>query len=266
VTAVGDTPDIGWRFSAAARSYEIASPVQEEVARTVESLVPSDVINPSRVLDVGCGSGRLTALIRARWPVAEITGLDLAEGMLVEARRRFADDPRLHWRLGDAARYEDVPFDLVVSSSALQWLNPLAPALAHLATLVKPGGYFVAGLMTRPTLHELHEVRDAVAPEKRAQRRLPSLDDVRAALAGLSAVRLLSLTERVWTSSYDDVPRFLQALRDAGVTGGDLSRGTAPLSRGELQELITLYARRFADPNGRVRATYGAAFCVLMKA
>ncbi len=257
--------EVGRRFSGAARSYETASPVQDEVARTVISLVPSDVANPSRALDVGCGSGRLTALLRARWPEAEITGLDLADGMLAEARRRFAEDPHLHLRLGDAAHYEDAPFDLVVSGSALQWLNPLAPALAHLATLVKPAGAFVAGIMTRPTLHELHEVRDAVAPLKRAHRRLPTLVDVRDALAGLSTMRLLSLTERTWTSSYADVPRFLRALRDAGVTGGDLSRGTAPLSRGELQELIALYARRFADPAGRVHATYGAAFCVLKK-
>jgi trans-aconitate methyltransferase len=93
-----------------------------------------------RVLDVGCGTGQLTAEI-ARCG-AHVTGLDNSADMLAEARRNF---PELAFVLGDAARFDfPEPFDAVFSNAALHWVKDADGAVASIAGALSPGGRFVA--------------------------------------------------------------------------------------------------------------------------
>jgi malonyl-CoA O-methyltransferase len=254
---------VGRRFSAAAPSYDQASRVQEAVARRVIELTPAQA-NAHRVLDVGCGTGRLIARARARWPQASLLGLDLAEGMIRRARERFADAPNVAWAVGDATRFsQGAPYDLVLSSSSLQWLNPLATGLAHVFSLVKPGGYLVAGLMTRDTLRELHAARAAAAPHKMPPGHLPTLDLIEEAIKTLPDGRIQHLSEQHSTNTYPNTQALLRILHAMGVTGGDLSRGSTPLNRTELQALMTYYDQHFAHESNGVTATFSVCYLVM---
>lgn len=254
--------NIGARFSAAAPTYTAVSNMQDQVARRVLDLVPGTVCANS-ILDAGCGPGRLLRLARSRWPEAALLGVDLAPGMLLQARQAFGGDPQAQFFEGDIATFTpDRPFDLVVSSSALQWLRPFAQGLVHVAQLCRPGGTVAIGIMLDGTLGELHAARKSAAPHNPAKGRMPTLDALEAAAASVPGARIRRLEQ---TSSQHDQASALHVLRslhDMGVTGGDLSQGERPLTRGEILALAATYDRQFATPGG-VRVTFVIGYLLL---
>lgn len=251
------------RFSRAAGRYDDASDIQAEVARRVLELVPPGV-TPRRVLDVGCGTGRLLQWARQRWPSAQLVGLDISKGMIEQARMTLGDDPNATFVLGDASNYDaDAPFDLVLSSSSLHWLRPWADGLLRVAAIVRPGGFLVAGLMTAPTLSELRTARIAVAPHKPPPGQLPTTEEVRQVLSSRESIRLHHLDEIMLSLRHPSATALLQALHTMGVTGGDLSHGDVPLQRREIAELIRYYEAHFPAPGGGVTATFSVGYLVV---
>jgi trans-aconitate 2-methyltransferase len=75
--------------------------------------------NPRRIIDLGCGPGNSTAILRQRWSEADITGLDSSREMIAAAAKAY---PGWKWIEGDAATWTaSTPFDLVFSNAALHW-------------------------------------------------------------------------------------------------------------------------------------------------
>ncbi len=94
---------------------------------------------PRRVVDLGCGAGNVTALLAARWPDAEIRGLDPSPEMLERAR---ADHPSLAFEVADAASWEsEPPVDVLYSNAALHWLGDHHTLFPRLFEQVAPGGW-----------------------------------------------------------------------------------------------------------------------------
>ena len=97
---------------------------------------------PRRALDLGTGTGAGAFAIARHFPDAEVVGVDLAEAMVAEARRKTPPDlsGRVRFEVGDAARlpFEDSAFDLVA-------LANMIPFFDELARLVAPGGTAVFG-------------------------------------------------------------------------------------------------------------------------
>ena len=93
---------------------------------------------PRRILDLGCGPGNSTAVLRERWPDAAITGLDSSPEMIAQAR---AGHPAGTWILDRAESYgPPEPLDLVFSNAVLQWLPDHARLLPRLMGWIAPGG------------------------------------------------------------------------------------------------------------------------------
>ena len=95
-----------------------------------------------RILDLGCGTGQLSAQIAAAG--AEVVGMDLSAKMVEAAREQF---PGLSFVVEDAGDFSFAePFDAVFSNAALHWVKPPEAALACIAACLGPGGRFVAEL------------------------------------------------------------------------------------------------------------------------
>ena len=93
-----------------------------------------------RILDLGCGTGHLTAQIAARG--AEVIGLDRSAEMIATARRNY---PRLRFEVADAERWRfDEPFDAVFSNAAIHWMKDQPAVAASVYQALRPGGRFVA--------------------------------------------------------------------------------------------------------------------------
>jgi trans-aconitate methyltransferase len=92
-----------------------------------------------RILDVGCGTGQLTAEISRTG--AQVIGLDNSAEMLAEARKNY---PQLQFVAGDAANFHfPEQFDAVFSNAALHWVRDHAAAAQAIAGAIRPGGRFV---------------------------------------------------------------------------------------------------------------------------
>jgi len=96
--------------------------------------------SPRRVLDLGTGTGSAAFIVAQRFPEADVTGVDLADGMLAEARRKIPPElaSRVRFEKGDAAEleYPAGVFDLLT-------LANMIPFFDELARLVAPGGSIV---------------------------------------------------------------------------------------------------------------------------
>lgn len=93
---------------------------------------------PARIVDLGCGAGAGVRLLRARWPEAEITGVDASPEMLARARAAM---PEFSWREGDIAEWApEAPPDLLFSNAALHWLDSHERLFARLAAMPAKGG------------------------------------------------------------------------------------------------------------------------------
>jgi SAM-dependent methyltransferase len=96
-------------------------------------------VDGRRVLDAGCGSGLLSAALRAKGAV--VTGFDASPAMVELARERLGDDADLHVAdLGRPLPFADKTFDDVVVSLVLHYLRDWTEPLAELRRVLKPGG------------------------------------------------------------------------------------------------------------------------------
>jgi trans-aconitate 2-methyltransferase len=118
-----------------------------------------------RLLDVGCGDGRLSAEIAKNFPEGSVLGIDLSEEMVAFARKHFPPEefPNLSFMQADA---RDLPFasefDVIFSNAALHWIKDPRPALAAFRKSLKPGGRLLVQLAGRGNAAEILEVLDSM--------------------------------------------------------------------------------------------------------
>lgn len=158
-------------FERAAKTYDEAAFLQQEVARRLDDHLEGVKIDPGLILDAGCGTGFAFDLLKSRFPDARVIGLDIAEAMLRQARGRHGQAGGWRRWLGrfspDAGRFnplcadmERLPLagnsiDLVWSSLALQWVDDLESAFRGVHRVLKPGGLFLFASFGPDTLKEL---------------------------------------------------------------------------------------------------------------
>jgi trans-aconitate 2-methyltransferase len=105
-------------------------------ARELLARVP--LASARRVLDLGCGPGNSTALLRERWPDAWLTGVDSSAEMLERARK---DQPNIEWIEADAGNFVPAePVDVLFSNALLQWLPAHDVLVPRLLDQLRPGG------------------------------------------------------------------------------------------------------------------------------
>lgn len=110
----------------------------ERTRPAAELLARVPVEAPRRVVDLGCGPGNSTALLAARWPDADIEGLESSPEMIARAR---ASNVRASWIEGDVASWAPAePYDVIFSNAALHWIPEHRTLLPRLMRYVAEGG------------------------------------------------------------------------------------------------------------------------------
>ncbi len=205
-------------------------------ARELLARVPLE--RAERVVDLGCGPGNSTALLRERWLKARLSGVDNSPEMLERARRDF---PSIEWTLGDAAGYRaDEPLDLLFANAVFHWLPDHATLFPSLIEQVRKGGVLAVQMpqsFEEPSHRLMREVR---------ARLMPGRQDVNAAtpVAGatfyydLLAPRAAAVD--IWRTTYEHV------MPDAGaivewVKGTGLRPYLAELTESERTRYLSEY-------------------------
>jgi SAM-dependent methyltransferase len=160
----------------------------------------------------------------------------------------------------EALPFADGAFDLVVSALALQFVNDLPGTLVQVRRALKPDGLFLAALVGGETLTELRqsfaaaesEIEDGASPRVAP---FADLRDLGALLQRAGFALPVTDVDRL-TVRYDTAFALMRDLRRMGATSALRDRRRAPLKRATLMRTAEIYAERFADDDGRVRATF----------
>ena len=164
-----------------------------------------------------------------------------------------------------AADEELLPFpeaslDLVVSALALQFVNDLPGTLIQIRRALKPDGLLLAALVGGDTLTELRQAFAAAEAEIEGgvSPRVAPFIDVREAGALLQRAGFaLPVTDvEKLTVRYASPIPLMHDLRRMGAANALVERRRRPLKRATLARMAEIYRERFADPDGRVRATF----------
>lgn len=150
--------------------------------------------------------------------------------------------------------------DLFASALALQWTNDLPGTLVQIRQALKPDGLFLAAMAGGRTLAELKDVLFEAETELRggASPRVLLTAEVRD-LGGLlqRAGFALPVADRdVLTVRYDSAFQLFADLKAMGATNALVDRDRKPVGRGFFLRAAEIYAERFSDPDGRIRASF----------
>jgi SAM-dependent methyltransferase len=217
------TEEMGERLAVVVRQFE----------RTADLDTPADALR--RVL---AASGKVGAI-------------DAATS--VGATETFAAD-------GEALPFADASLDLVVSALALQFVNDLPGTLIQIRRALKPDGLLLAAMIGGDSLSELREafaeaeseIEGGISP------RVSPFADIRdlGSLLQRAGFALPVVDSDRLTVRYDNPLALMRDLRAMGATNILTERRRTPLRRATLQRMLEIYARRFADADGRLRATF----------
>ena len=235
-------------FSRAAASYDQSATVQRRIADQLFSQLSNVSLLPgARVVDLGCGTGYSLPMLRGQFMGAQLTAVDLAEGMLAYARDHHGDACQ-QWLGGDA---ENLPLadgcvDLLFSSLSLQWCEDVQALYAEIERVLAPGGCAFIATLGPETLWELRaawqqvdsyvHVNDFI-PRQRVEQAIAS--------AGLQC-EWVSGEECLY---YDDLRSLTRDLKQLGVSNVNHGRPQGLSSRRRLLALQTAY-EGFRQPEG----------------
>lgn len=149
--------EISKAFSKHAADYEHAAKVQHEIGLRLFERLQYLKMAPKRILDLGCGPGTFSRELAVLYPKAQIIGLDLAHGMLVEAKKKHRW--RRKWPLVTADMshmpFASGLFDLVFANQVIHWGDSLPHVFREINRVMKANGCLMFTTLGPDTFKEL---------------------------------------------------------------------------------------------------------------
>ena len=237
-------PEADWQarvaraFSRAAPRYDALAGAQRHIGETLWRHLPGSA---QRVLDLGCGTGCWSQRLATRYPTAQVTGLDIARGMLEHARAQHGD--RISWQQGSA---EALPlpassFDLIFSNLAIQWCRDSLAVMQALYRVLTPGGKAFITTLLPGTLGEI-----AFAWQRPdALLKTPECGVLESAISK-SGLLSLKQSTRVETFFYPDFKAVMASIKGVGA---QVARPNAALTRADLAAAAVRF-EQLREPRG----------------
>ena len=167
------------------------------------------------------------------------------------------------------AHFESVPLaaesaNLILSPLSLHLTNDTPGMLIQMRRALKPDGLLLAAIPGAGTLAELRDVLLTAEPALYggASGRVMPVPDIRdvGSLLQRAGFALPVIDEESFTVRYDNLFALMRDLRAMGMANPLIGRSRKPLTRGFFLRAADLYAERYADPDGRIRATFSMIF------
>lgn len=240
-------------FSRYAAYYDTYSSVQDRVGLKLISNAGMEEFE--NILDIGCGTGNYTRLLRSKFGAAVIRAVDIARPMIEIAQHKLQNQ-NIEFAAADAetaALGED--FDLITSNACFQWFNNPDKALVRYKNALREGGTILFSMFGPLTFCEL---RQALAESYKKDVAISS--DTFTDTDRLSAIleknfAQVSINDEIFKETYSSLWELLSTIKYTGTQGAGLNgRG---FSKGRITELEKIYKERFKD----ITATYQIFYC-----
>jgi malonyl-CoA O-methyltransferase len=239
-----DRSVVGRAFDRASGRYEAAAALQADVRlQLLERLDELRVTAQAQVvLDIGAGTGVATAALRTRFRKARVIAVDIAPGMLQQARRHQKLFRRFDRVLADAALLPFAPqsVDVVFSSLMLQWFDDPALVFAEVTRVLRPGGLLVFSTFGPETLRELRSAWHAADPDGVHVNRFLDMHDLGSALQRTGFAEPVLDVDR-HRLHYADALTLLRELRAIGAHNVNAGRPRQLTGRQRFGTMIAAY-------------------------
>jgi malonyl-CoA O-methyltransferase len=242
-------------FGRAAESYEENDSLQRRVQSRLLERLDYYEGTPTCVLDLGCGTGRGAAILKRRWPRAQVIALDIALPMLRAARRHAGWMKPFSRVCGDALALPlaDRSVDVLHSSLCIQWCEAPRELFTEFARVLKSGGFMAVSSLGPDTLHELRQawaMADNTHPHVSRFLDMHDLGD--AALA--AGLRDPVLDADHLMSRYAHPRDLLRELKGLGATNADAQRERGLTGKARFARMFDAYDSMRVD--GVIPATW----------
>ncbi|HET8900036.1 MAG TPA: malonyl-ACP O-methyltransferase BioC [Rhodanobacteraceae bacterium] len=241
-------------FGRAAARYEQFDVLQREVQSALLERLGFYLETPARVLDLGAGTGRGSALLKQRWPKAEVIALDVALPMLRQAKRHSSWRRPLLRVCAEATRLPlpDRCIDVLHSNLCIQWCDDLPALFAEFMRVLKPGGFMAVTSFGPDTLRELRAAWADSDQQPHVGRFLDMHDVGDAILA--AGLRDPVLDVERYTLTYAEPRGLLDDLKGLGATNADSARQRGLTGKTRYRQMLDSYEKLRID--GRIPATW----------
>lgn len=249
-----DKQRVRQNFGRAATSYEKHDVLQQEVQSALLERLDFYTADPARIVDVGSGTGRGTALLKKRYAKAEVIAIDLALPML-RAAKQHASWLKPFQRVcaeATALPLADHSVDVLHSNLCFQWIDDLKALFAECVRVLKPGGLLAFSTFGPDTLKELR-ASWAEADQQPHVSRFLDMHDVGDAMLA-AGLRDPVLDVHRYTLTYSEPRRLLEELQGLGATNADQTRERGLTGKARYKRMLAAYETMRLD--GRIPATW----------
>ncbi len=246
-------------FSQAAVTYDAAAVLQAQVRDELLHRLEVLRMEPEVVVDLGAGTGQATIALKRKYPGGRVVAMDIAHGMLQQARKRQTLLRRFDRVVADAAALPlgDASVDMLFSSLMLQWCNDPDQVLRECRRVLRPGGVLHFTTLGPDTLVELRRSWQAADPGHAHVNRFIDMHDLGDALVRAGFAEPVLDVER-YTLTYDDARGLMRDLKAIGAHNATAGRAHGLTGKATLARMLAAYEgfRR----EGKLPATYEVVF------
>jgi malonyl-CoA O-methyltransferase len=249
-----DRRQVRRHFGRAAGSYEQHDVLQQEVQQALLARLEFFTEQPQRVIDVGAGTGRGTALLKQKYPKSDIIAVDLALPMLRAAKKH---NSWLKPFIRVCAEASTLPFadhsvDVLHSNLCFQWIDDLPTLFAECARVLRPGGLLLFSTFGPDTLKELRAAWAQADQQPHVSRFLDMHDIGDAMLA--AGLRDPVVDVHHYTLTYSEPRKLLEELQGLGATNADHARARGLTGKARYRRMLAAYEAMRED--GRIPASW----------
>lgn len=236
-----DKKNVKKSFNRSAQQYDHSAILQREVLTRLEERLDYIKLQPSNILDIGCGTGQGIKKLHKRYKKSKIYALDLAFNMLIESKQNSG------W-LNKAklvnADMENIPlknksFELIFSNLAIQWVNDLDQTLSEFKRLGIEGGLLMFTTFGPNTLWQLNHSWNKFDSKPHVHQFI-DMHDIGDALVKAGFKEPVIDSENI-TMEYAKFRDVLSDLKNIGANNADKNRSKGLLTPNKLKQLEQFY-------------------------
>lgn len=240
-------------FSRYARSYDKYADIQNRAASGLLGLMMDDSFQ--RILEIGCGTGNYTMLLREKFKNASLKAIDIS-GKMIDVASGKLKGKSIEFIVADAETADiGGDFDCITSNASFQWFSDLEKTIQKYSAALQEGGAILFSIFGPVTFKELDfSLKHVLKDSSTAADGFMSKEEIEGLLRGnFKSVRI---KEIFYKESFPCLKDLLHKIKFSGIRGNGMNGGVIFTPRA-LRELEKVYLDKFK----RISATYQVFYC-----